>query len=129
MDFYQDTLFAACGAVFEGDSVNRAVKFIGQEYEQGWSGQVSVESNDLGPEISLHPNPTSTTIQVQVPFSGPTLLFVHNALGQEFRRKEVRHPLGTDLKIDVSDLVPGIYYVSLRSSTGLPYSLKFVVER
>ncbi|MBK6884654.1 MAG: T9SS type A sorting domain-containing protein [Flavobacteriales bacterium] len=129
MDFYQDTLFAACGAVFEGDSVNRAVKFIGQEYEQVCSGQVSVESNDLGPEISLHPNPTSTTIQVQVPFSGPTLLFVHNALGQEFRRKEVRHPLGTDLKIDVSDLVPGIYYVSLRSSTGLPYSLKFVVER
>ena len=129
MDFYHDTLFAACGVVFEGDSVDRAVKFIGQEHEQVCSGPVSIEGLEHGPGFILSPNPATNLVDVRGDLVDVTMLRIYDAFGKLVRSQTANNTDQTNVQVDVSDLSAGFHTLTLIRNNGSAVSQRFIVER
>jgi len=129
MDFYGDTLFASCGAVLDGDSVNRAVKFVGGTYEQVCSGPVGVEVLDPGAGAVLLPNPAAELVSINCSLAGPTQLNVHNALGDLIHREQLSGSGKTSYELDIREWSTGVYIVTLRREGEPPWSTRLVIER
>ena len=129
MDFYGDTLFASCGAVLDGDSVNRAVKFVGGTYEQVCSGPVGVEVLDPGAGAVLLPNPAAELVSINCSLAGPTQLNVHNALGDLIHREQLSGSGKKSYELDIREWSTGVYIVTLRREGEPPWSTRLVIER
>ncbi len=71
-------------------------------------------SNPTSDGISIYPNPTSTTVSISG-IEGSTSLRIMNSLGMEVVTQKV---VSGKTEIDVSNLVSGMYFASIRNATG-----------
>jgi len=129
MDFYQDTLFAACGAMLDGDSVNRAVKFVGDAYQAACSGPVGIQAFTTRPEPILLPNPAGESVSVNCTLSGTAWLSVHDAQGKLLYRQQLRGTGCSLVQLDVSTWSAGIYALTLQEQGAPTWSSRLIVER
>jgi hypothetical protein len=129
MDFYHDTLFAACGATLDGDSVNRAVKFVGGTYEQVCSGPVGIALPDNGQNPILQPNPACENVSIHCILSGTAWLSVHDAQGKLVHGEQLRGTGDTRVHLNVSEWSVGIYAITLQMHDQPLRSMRLVVER
>lgn len=129
MDFYHDTLFAACGAMLDGDSVNRAVKFVGEAYENECSGAVRVAPSQPVPDPVLLPNPAGENTSFHYRLSGAAWLDVHDAQGKLVHHRQLRGKGDTRIQLDVSGWSAGIYAITLLDHHRSAWSMRLVVER
>lgn len=83
------------------------------------------DDSDQAGAISLYPNPSNEKITILLPVAIglPEYIRLFNGLGQELSRVDVR--TNNDLKMDVSGLSAGIYFVELNKSGRLKI-IKFV---
>ncbi|MBX2979621.1 MAG: T9SS type A sorting domain-containing protein [Flavobacteriales bacterium] len=129
MDFYLDTLFVSCGVVLDGDSVNRAAKFIGEVYEAECSGPVGVEEEPLTQAtFTLHPNPTTGLLHVALNGLRAREVFVADALGREVLRQGAPHSNTGPLILDLAPLSPGAYLVTVVDEQGMHYTQRVLRE-
>ncbi|MEZ4789940.1 MAG: T9SS type A sorting domain-containing protein [Flavobacteriales bacterium] len=128
MDFYHDTLFAACGAVFEGDSVNRAVKFIGQEYEEACSGPVPIGPPIARSNLFVAPNPANEKINVIGEIKSGTALLIRDAFGKPVFDERVSVTVQS-VSINVLGLSTGMYTMTLYQEGVNVFTKKFIVAR
>ncbi len=82
-----------------GDTLNYVARFLGYPVSTEQQHQIT---------SSIFPNPTSSTIRIQLTFSHSTALSIINLLGEKMKEEKVS---GSDLTIDVSELPPGLYFV------------------
>ncbi|MBL7940188.1 MAG: T9SS type A sorting domain-containing protein [Flavobacteriales bacterium] len=129
MDFYHDTLFAACGAMLDGDSVNRAVKFVGEAYEDECSGPVGIAPSRPASDTALLPNPAGESTSFHCRLNGTARLDVHDAQGKLVHRRQLRGIGDGGVQLDVSGWSIGIYAVTLQVHDQPPRSMRLVVER
>lgn len=126
MAFYQDTLFVVCGAELDGQPVNRAAKFMGEEYEMECSGPVGVMEWPASPRapIIVHPNPGFTYFQLQGLGPRPALVQLRDVQGRIVQRTNTV----VDLQpIGASTLPAGVYLVEVIMENGR-YVLRWVKE-
>ncbi len=130
MDFYHDTLFVACGAVLDGDSVNRAAKFIGEEYETECSEPVGfdVHYNDRESSFTLHPNPTSGLLHVALYGLRPREVFVADAVGRLVLQQALPATAQGPLQLDLGTVSTGVYLVTLLDAQGMRHVQRVVRE-
>jgi hypothetical protein len=126
MAFYHDTLFVACGAVLDGNSVNRAAKFIGEVYEAECSGPVGLgEQLDMASaHISLYPNPGST-FQLTGLGQRPALLRVLDVQGRTVREGI---PATEYAPVDMEEIRPGTYLVEVQLANERREMIRWVKE-
>jgi len=112
MDFYHDTLFVTCGTVLDGDTVNSAAKFIGDEYQEECSGPVAVvESSPVPPPVFLFPNPTESNAVISLEFIGKAYLHVYDVQGKAVHRRQLTGIDLTRILLDTADWPSGTYMV------------------
>jgi len=89
------------------------------DYHQSIS--LAINDNDAISSIQIFPNPASTTITIEPDFSEAQYR-VLDFLGRIVSFGEIQ-----DKQVDVSDLVPGLYFLKI-SADGKSFSAKFVKE-
>jgi hypothetical protein len=104
MDFYRDTLFAACGWIVEGDSVNMAAKYVGPSYIGACTGPIGVPESERPVDPHVFPNPTSDVLTISTPTGGPLPLTIVDALG-----RTVHRTTAGSIILDVSAWPRGLY--------------------
>jgi len=79
--------------------------------------------------MNLYPNPANGNIVIDYPpqLSGATLVF-YNTLGKEVKRIKVS-AASTSLRLNTTDLEPGVYYYTLQSGGAVVEGKKMVVVR
>ncbi len=96
---------------------------IGNKYQKSVEHASVNEAN----RIPIFPNPTSSTIHLQLP-SIPTTITLFNFLGEKVKEEKVSLPAGQagggEITMDVSELPAGLYFVR----TGETTAGKFVKE-
>ena len=117
MDFYSDTLFVSCGMIFEGDSVNLAVKFIGEEYQTVCSGTAAMCS------IQLQPNPGADRLWITG--SSNETFSVHDVLGRCILSTSYIVP---NAAIETGTWSAGIYLFTFTNDSGRKQVLRWVKE-
>ena len=75
--------------------------------------------------IKLYPNPALATINIEAPQNGYNLLLI-NTLGQNILTKAA---CGEKETLDVSHLLPGLYYMQLETKEGQLITKKLLIER
>ena len=77
---------------------------------------VGIEKHKRSLEINIFPNPVSSELRVRSSeFKGKTVLKIRDLLGNEIRSFEL---YSVSSELDISDLNPGIYFVSIENETG-----------
>lgn len=104
MDFYHDTLFAACGITLDGDTMNGLTKFIGEDYTAECSGPVGLQDLSANEPVSIYPNPVLDLLAIRNIPLGAAYLEVRDALG----RVVLHAPIGVT-QFDVGALPAGTY--------------------
>jgi hypothetical protein len=104
MDFYRDTLFAACGWIVKGDSVNMAAKYVGPSYTGACTGPIGVPESEGPEDPQVFPNPTSEVLTISTSSGASLSLTIVDALG-----RIVHRTAGKSITIDVSDWPRGLY--------------------
>lgn len=82
-------------------------------------------SETISSEITMYPNPASDKIYVKGLNSSLGTIEIINAEGRKVLEAEVN----SDKSVDISALVPGIYYVTLKSEGIKVYSQKLIVKK
>ena len=77
----------------------------------GTLGLNSVETNTL----TVYPNPTSQMLEVKIPHAGIYDLKIIDITGQLIRKQTVQ-PSDLNLKLDVSELVRGMYFIQINNA-------------
>lgn len=125
MDFYHDTLFVATGVVLDGDTVNRAAKFVGHEYRAECSGPVAVPEELPGHAWSIHPNPGNDLLWAQGPKRTPYSLTIRDASGRMLRT-EYEADLGVPIRME--EWPSGIYLIEVRTVDGVQHTTRWVKQ-
>jgi PKD repeat protein len=89
---------------------------------------VGIEEIDLSSGISVFPNPATNKLaigNVQLAF---TCIDIYNTFGQRVFSQQPKAKSQKQFVIDVSDLIPGIYFLKLNTGTKL-YSQKIIISR
>ncbi|MEX1132385.1 MAG: alpha/beta hydrolase-fold protein, partial [Flavobacteriales bacterium] len=73
---------------------------------------VGIASTDLGPALSIHPNPSADRVLVEVPGNHPQRLMLFNSTGRLLGEHTVQHRMD----LDVSALPAGVYLFRLEGS-------------
>jgi hypothetical protein len=82
------------------------------------SGYVPDSSITL-PLLNLYPNPccgVDGILSIPINTDVPTLLLVHNSMGQTVMEKSVEAAVGENIYIDASSFINGIYTITLKNS-------------
>ncbi len=119
MDFHHDTLFVACGLMLDGDTVDRAAKFIGEVYQTVCSGPVGVQEV-VTPTFTLYPNPTNGLLHVEATAMRPRAWRLTDALGREVLHG--RPPTTGPFVVDLSMLGSGLYHLVLEDAQGMRHA-------
>ena len=126
MDFHHDTLFVGTGVVLDGDTVNRAAKFIGgEEYRTFCSGPVSVPEPTRTNEWSLQPNPGEDFLRVLSPERSILSITVKDGSGRTIL---VEGSHLTEQAIRTTQWSDGIYFVEIISRTGERQVLRWMKQ-
>ncbi|HMC98364.1 MAG TPA: T9SS type A sorting domain-containing protein, partial [Flavobacteriales bacterium] len=125
MDFYYDTLFVACGWTLDGDSVNMAAKFVGEEYQAECSGPVGLPERARSPDALIAPNPADEHVDLLFNSSHISLVSIHDAQGRLMF--EQHHFGNARARIDVSNWPPGMYSALIRNADAPAQMERFVI--
>ena len=137
------THIATCGrgasksmarGLLDGTLYNRSFEFDCPTLPTGQGGNKgsynNVESESFGYCISATPNPTRTQLNVSYvlpDMSTQASLQIANALGVNMMTVKLEGSVGKKT-IDISDLNPGIYYLTITDDNGNTYSEKVVKQ-
>jgi hypothetical protein len=80
---------------------------------------------DARPRISLFPNPATSTLRLSANLTEPARVSIWNALGQAVGFERAL-PAGAELRINISHLQPGLYWVVIRTGSRV-YSRRLIV--
>lgn len=104
----------------DGDRTTGGTVYIDNiQYVGGWTSIKEV----YGAEINVYPNPTPDILTVKYPEL--QRITISNMVGQHIRSVELNNENFT--RLEVSDLVPGVYFLTVDSSRG-KISSKFIKE-
>jgi hypothetical protein len=107
MAFYQDTLFAACGPLADGDSVNFFARFIGGSYTDTCSVPLMIQEQSGTEGLVIRPNPSYELINVALPIgSPPCRMELLDGLGRVINAR-----IGTTVRYSIAGLAKGVYIV------------------
>lgn len=81
---------------------------------------------DARPRISLFPNPATSTLRLSANLTEPARVSIWNALGQAVGFERAL-PAGAELRINISHLQPGLYWVVIRTGSRV-YSRRLIVR-
>lgn len=126
MDFYHDTLFVACGATLDSNTVNGTAKFIGEEYTTVCSGPVGIPQYSGRGTPKLYPNPAADHAILAIDRQEQTLYDVVDAAGSILLSGSI--PPTSEVSLPLSDLAPGVYAVRLQSEVSGPANLKLIKQ-
>ncbi len=84
----------------------------------------SVDEISAAGEISIYPNPTTGILTIKAPKDDFTSLSIANSIGQLLITE---HITNTQTTINVNNLAPGLYYLTLKGESGVEVR-KFVKE-
>ncbi|MBL0128819.1 MAG: T9SS type A sorting domain-containing protein [Flavobacteriales bacterium] len=125
MDFYQDTLFVACGTTLDGDTVNGTAKFIGEEYTTVCSGPVGLSVSPRNSQLGIHPNPGTDQVWITGLSPGTNLIEVRDPLGRTVHMQRMTEAAGN---IETSSWAIGIYFIRVTGTEGTYQVLQWVKE-
>jgi len=79
---------------------------------------------------SLYPNPASSTIQFEYPFTGTrnNYLVITNLLGSKVKQLNVNDPSGRNT-FNVADLTPGVYFYTIFDNGAAVKTSRLVIKR
>lgn len=102
---------------YAGQQLHYRIKMVNPEGDFSYSSiqSLNIERLDEFP-LSLSPNPTSSSVDIsmKLPQEGMYQMKVLNALGQVVHTKSINgRATFTQVRLDVSELAPGIYVVNL----------------
>ncbi|HYD22537.1 MAG TPA: T9SS type A sorting domain-containing protein [Flavipsychrobacter sp.] len=113
------------GDPLDGMLYDTTVKFI---FRNNVPCGVSVTVTTAGvgrDNVKLYPNPAFSTINIEAPQNGYKLLLI-NILGQNILTKPT---CGENETLDISYLLPGLYYMQLETKEGQLITKKLLIER
>jgi hypothetical protein len=95
--------------------------------------QSSERTNNFHNSLDIFPNPTASLINLKfnIPESGSLKLVIHNMFGETVQvpTNNENHPAGGfSIPVDVSNLIPGVYYCTMYSPQGI-ITKSFMVMR
>jgi len=114
IEFYQDTLWVACGPFIDGDSVNYMAKWVGGAYSDTCSLPLRTEQLQAARDVLTAVPIGDGSWGVLGLFDGGYVLEGFDALGHVFQRRTVSSIAGRSEPIDLRGLNTGAY--SLRIS-------------
>jgi len=90
------------------------------------SETVGIEDNPLLSEVSIYPNPAGNTIYIKLPESDieNAEIYIVNLTGQQLSQLE--NTGNRKFSADISGLVPGVYFLRIKSSPGNLTTTKFI---
>lgn len=126
--FFQDTLYVnAAGDSLWMEEYNFVAKFVAPEYEDNCGLWVGVEEEEASsPTITLHPNPTTGLLHVELHGLRPRVLWVSDALGRVVLRQALPGTAHGTLPLDMSALSPGAYLVTVLDAEGMRHTQRVV---
>lgn len=124
MDFYQDTLFVACGTTLDGEIVNGTAKFIGEQYESECSGPVGVGGPIPVAGAQVLPNPGHEFCNVTLRGNQRAIVQVSDALGRSVWTLSV----SGGVSMNTVDWPPGTYIITITTSDGARQVLRWVKQ-
>jgi hypothetical protein len=129
MGFFQDTLYVNTPGTFDGQDFNFVAKFVAPEYEDNCGLWVGVEEHDVhAPTFTLHPNPTTGRLHVELYGLRPPQRWVSDALGRVVLRQALLGTADGLLLLDLAALGPGTYLVTVVDKDGMRHTQRVVRE-
>jgi hypothetical protein len=111
------------------------IHYCGSGNQYGVNGEPGMDRSDLSsdgklPYLKLTPNPVQNDLSVSylsLTQTEDVQIMVFNSMGQLMSRL-TDQPASGEVRLDVRDWTPGIYFVSLHTSEGLVQNAKVVVQ-
>jgi hypothetical protein len=126
--FSSDSMFFDNTALLKVDTTMNTTDIFIAKLDTMFTG--IAEAENLGTQISLYPNPASNELKIQSRVFGTELkikeIEIYNVLGEK-RLTPNPSPNGEGLRVDVSSLAAGIYFVKLMTENGMATG-KFVKQ-
>ena len=110
--FYQDTLYVSGGLIIDGDSVNKAAKFIGANYEDTCSIAMGIGMHLAHAPVSAFEDGNGVLNISGLP-AGQASIRLYNALGQSVDAFTVTSDGRTTATHRLPQLANGVYVVSV----------------
>lgn len=129
MAVWRDSLYIT-GAflTIDGVTMNNIAQWVGGDAVQDCSAPVGVVERNAEYSYTLHPNPTTGLLQIELHGLRPRELFVTDALGRELLRQPLPNTTQGPLQLDLGVLSPGAYLVTLVDAQGGRYVQRVVRE-
>jgi hypothetical protein len=77
--------------------------------------------------FNVMPNPFNSTVKIQAPVEGEIQIRIENILGQIVKSSSTKTS-GNELEYDLSDLNPGVYFISLSAQSSGTVTKKIIKE-
>lgn len=129
MTVWRDSLYV-CGGFFtiDGEPFGQVAQWIGGDVVQDCSAPVGVTERIPPASFTLHPNPTTGLLHVELNGLRPRELWVSDALGRVVLRQALPGTAHGPLPLDLGALSPGAYLVTVLDAEGMRYTQRVVRE-
>ena len=121
-DSLSDTLFVGYSGTQNSNFV--AYYFIDDVYVIPLDTSIGIDEKEMM-EVSVYPNPTSSTFTIQTPDASPRQIIIRNLLGQAVFQKSTQ---SLQTQINLSAQSPGIYIIMVWDAKGRWWNGKVVKE-
>jgi len=129
MAVWRDSLYITGGFItIDGDTMNTIAQWIGGDAVEECSAPVGIAEQSASPTFTLHPNPTTGLLHVELNGLRPRELWVSDALGRVVLRQALPGAAHGPLPLDINALGPGAYLVTVLDAEGMRHTQRVVRE-